>query len=324
MAFDPVPWAITGSQLDTFVMRELANFATRGSEGIQLPGDLKVTASGTNVSIDTGGVCILNRQAAGQSYIGRVASPTLVPIPANGTGATVSHLIVATIRDNDFSPWQPWPGGTPQNTILYGPYFYPERLSASLSTTKASQLVSYSAYALARVDMPAGTSTVLAGYITDLRNLAQPRIGFAQAVQSGPATEDFLALSETTYRTWPNTNTLGVTVPTWATHCVGQISLNSVMTTGNAYADTRINLGGLFGTAVPYDHNAPPSGVNGDIYNGVPHTVFADIDVRSLQGQTVTCSVQARRAFTATATAPMSVNSKQQVAFDLRFVERTV
>jgi hypothetical protein len=322
VAFDGVPWAVTGSQLDTFVMREFANFATRDSEGIQLPGHGKVTASGTNVSIAAGGLVIRNKQAGGQSYVGRIASDTLVPIPPAGAGGA-SHLIVATVKDPDFSPWQPWPGGTPANTILFGPYFYPERLTATSTTTKASQLVSYSAYALARVDMPANTSTVLPGYITDLRSLAQPRTGFAAALMAGPASQDSLLVTDTTYRTFPNNGVIGVTIPEWATNCVASISYNQVQASGAGDFQARINLGGLFGDVINFDYNgALQTAVPGAV-EGIPFNLFGDIDVRSLQGQTVTCFPQAKRTFTSN-TGTLWFISTQQLRFDLRFVERAV
>lgn len=322
MAFNGVPWAITGSQLDTFVMREFANISTRDSEGIHLPGGGKVTALGSpsgNVNIAAGGILLRSFQAPGQSYVGRITSDTVLPIPAT-SGSSRSDLIIATIRDPDFSPWTAY---TDPNQIKFGPYFYPERIVGTGSTVRASQVVSYTAYALARLDIPSGTTNITNSMIVDLRFLAQPRIGFAQALQYGPGTDDFLLLTDTSYRTWP-TNTLSVTVPTWATHCLAEITLNSAMTTGNAYADTRINFGGLFGTSVPYDHNQPPSGVAGDDRSGVPHTIFADLDVRSLQGQTVVVKPEAKRAFTGIATNTLWVDSRQQVKFDLRFVERAV
>lgn len=323
MAVDPVPWAITGSQMDTFIMRELANFAVQDAEGIQLPGDCKVTASGANVAIAPGGVAVDNKQAAGQSYIGRVASSTLVPIPPNSSGATVSYLIVLTVKDPDFSPWQPWPAGTPSSTVLFGPYFYPERLAATTATTRAGQLVSYSSLALARVDMPAGATTVQPQYITDLRYLCRPRFGFAQSVFNGPATEDNLAVNQSGFRTFPNNATMGVTIPTWATHCVATVDIASIAGIGGGDFQGRVNIGGLVSTESSFDYNGGLQTVIPGAVEMIPWSVFGDIDVRSLQGQTVTCQVQARRTYPEN-TGIIRVGSYSQIKFDLRFVERTV
>lgn len=326
MAVNPVPWAITGSALDTFVMRQFANFATRDAEGIQLPGDCKVTATGIpsgNVNIAAGGLLIRNAQAAaagdGQSYVGRITSDTLHPVPPTG-GSARSDLIMMTIKDPDFSPWSPWPIGTDPNVIQYGPYFYPERLAVAGGTTKAAQVVAYSAYALARLDLPPGTTNVTNAMIADLRGLAQPRVGFARAVQPGPGVQDNLLLADTSYNTFP-ANTLALTIPTWATNCVANISLNNVKVQGAADFESRVNLGGLTGPAVPFDYLG--NGISSTFVEGIPFTVSADLDVRSLQGQTVVAQVQSRRTFTSNDGA-IWVDKRQQVVYDLMFVERAI
>lgn len=327
MAFNPVPWAITGSALDTFVMRQFANMATRDSEGIQLPGDCKVTATGTAsgfVNVAAGGLVIRNVQAAaagdGQSYVGRVTSDTLVAVPPTG-GSGRSDLIIATVKDPDFSPWGPWPGGTDPNVILYGPYFFPERIPGiSGATTKANQAVAYSAYALARLDIPPGITNILNSMIVDLRGLAQPRNGFARAVQ--PAAVDSLTTSsaDQTFNTFPN-NTLAVTVPTWATHCVASIKLNQVRVQGAANFQSRVNIGGL--TGVTSDFNYLGNSINPSFDEGVPFEIFGDIDVRALAGQTVVVQPQSRRTQVGN-NGQVRTDANQQVVYDLMFVERTV
>lgn len=320
MAFDPVPWAISGSQLDTYVMRQFANMATSDAEGVHLPGGGKVTALGSpsgNVNVSAGGLIIRNAQAAGQSYAGRIGSDTIVPVPPT-SGSSRSDLIVATIRDPDFSPWQAY---TDPNQILFGPYFFPERLAASSGTTRAGQIVTYSAYALARIDIPAGTTNILNSMITDLRALAQPRLGFAQGVQVGPGAQENVLLTDTTWKNWPS-NSLAVTVPPWATNCLTEILLNQVQADGPSDFQGRVNLGGLTGAAVDFDYNGNPGSPAGFV-EGIPLSIFADLDVRSLQGQTVVVRPQVQRTFTQN-TGSVWFNNRQQVKFDLRFVERAV
>jgi hypothetical protein len=326
VAFDGVPWAISGSKLDTFVMREFANMATRGAAGIQLPGDGKVTALGTpagSVNIAPGGLVIPNVQAAsagrGESYVGRIASQTNIAVPPT-SGAGRSDMIIATIRDPDFSPWSPY---TLPNDILFGPYFYPERISGvSPTATLASQVVSYSAYALARIDIPPSTTNITNAMITDLRGLAQPRIGFAKAVHLGPGTQDNLALTDTSWRNWP-TDSLSVAVPSWATHCMASIRLLQIQASGASDFQSSILMGGLRGTGVNFDYNgALQTAVPGAV-EGIPFEIFADMDVRTIAGTTVTVSPQAMRTFTAN-TGTLWYNNRQQIVYDLCFVERAV
>ena len=319
MAFDPVPWAIDKSSMDTYVMRQFASMATQDSEGVGLPGGGKVTAMASpsgNVRVAAGGLVIRNAQAAGQSYIGRIASETVVPVPPT-TASARSEIIVATVRDPDFSPWQAY---TDPQQILFGPYFYPERLGATTGTTRAGQVVSYSAYALARLDIPPNTTQILDSMITDLRALAQPRVGFAQSVQRGPVGGDFLTLAQTTWRTWPS-NALAVTIPYWATHALTSISFQP-LANGPADFEGRINLGGLISGQQSFDYNGNVGTPVGFV-EGTPYTVFGDMDVRSLQGQTVVCQPQAMRTWTQN-TGQLWMNEFGQVKFDLRFVERAV
>jgi hypothetical protein len=214
--------------------------------------------------------------------------------------------------------------GTPENTVLFGPYFYPERIPATNTMTRFSQLgLTYTSLALARVDMPPNTTNVLPEYITDLRSLVSPRIGFARALQYGPTTADVLGVGETTYRAFPNNASLGVTVPPWATHCIGEITLNQVQVDRTAADfEGRIALGGLFGGSVSFDYNGTDWSPVGYIA-GQPMSIFGDMDVRSLQGQTVACFPSVRRTFTSN-TGLIRMNAQQQVRFDLMFVERTV
>lgn len=300
-------------------MREFANIATRDTQGIQLPGHLKVTQTGSpsgNVSATAGGVIIRNSNNIGQSYIGRVTSDTLVPIPPT-SGSSQSYLIFAYIRDPDFSPWQPY---TDPNQIKFGPYFFVDKVACSGSTTKASQVVSYSAVELARVDMPPSTTNITDAMIHDLRSLAQPRVGFAQAVQAGPAS-DFLTIGQTTWRNFP-TNSLAVTVPPWATNCLASIRLNQIQTDGPSDFLSAINLGGIRGISSNYDYNGNP-GTSVGFVEGIPMELYADIDVRTLQGQTVTCYPEAERTWTMN-TGNIYFNNHQQVVFDLRFIEKAI
>lgn len=327
MSFDPVPWAISGSQLDTYVMREMAHFATRGAIGIQLPAHGKVTATGTpsgNVNIAAGGLVIPNVQAAaigrGESYVGRIASDTLVAVsPTSGAGR--SDLIIATIQDPDFSPWNPY---TLPNDIKFGPYFYPQRVSGvSPSTTQASQVISYSAYALARIDIPPNTTNITNAMIVDLRALAQPRTGFAMAAHIGPASTDYLTTAQTAWRNWP-TDGLSVALPPWATHCMASIRLNQVQASGAGNFNSAVNIGGIRGISTNFDYNgALPTVVPGAV-EGIPMEIFADIDIRSIAGSTVTITPEAQRTFATTALGQLWMDARQQIIYDLRFVERAV
>ena len=325
MAFDPVPWAINSASTDAALARVLANIASHDAEGINLPGDFKVSALGTpgpQVSVSTGGMVVRNAQAPGESYVGIARSATLVDIAAT-TAAARSDLLIAQVIDPDFAPWQPY---TDPNQVLNGPYFQPVIISGVSNTvTEASQVVSYAAYAIARIDIPNNTTNITDTMIVDLRHLAQPRHDSVMSVLATGSTKDSLTTAETTWANWPN-NSIQVTVPTWATHAQVSILLNQVQVDNAVNFNAQVNLGGLTGATANFDYNPPNANADGMVV-GVPFALYADIDVTSLQGQTVALKPQAERTYTSTATGNCwmggGTSPMQQVIFDVRFTEKT-
>lgn len=318
MSFDPVPWAVSGSQLDAYVMRALANIATRDSQGIQLPGNCKVTATASpsnQITIAQGGTVIRNRSVSGQTYVGHVASDTLVPVAPTG-GLARSDLVIATIRDGDFSPWMPY---TDPNAILFGPYFYPEIISGvSGSTTLASTVVSYSALELARIDLPPGTTNITNAMITDLRSLSQARYAPAYDVQAVTSTQSILT-TDTTFKDWP-TNNLVVKVPTWATHAQTVITINGIRADDDGRANVRVNFGGITGPSSLFDF-VRPEWCND--YVSLLFQAYSEVNVQSLQGQSVIVKPQGQRG-SPVGVGHINVDNRQQVQFDVQFSERVV
>lgn len=324
MAFDPVPLAIgQGAAHTDDVFRVAANIFSRDSQGVALPGQMKVAALGTPgaaVTIAPGGVVIRNVQNPGQSYVGRAATSTQVSIAANATGSVRRDLIIARIIDPDFSPWQPSGSpGAPNVSVADGPYFEPFVVSGVASgTTKASQVVGYSAVELARVDVPANTSAITSGMIVDLRALAQPRIGFAYDVQTGPAVGQALPIPQAAFVDYP-TNSLSVYVPRFATHAQVMASVSLSMG-GPANADFRTNFAGVAGPIYPLDYNYTPAGNLGA--ETLNFLVYGEFLVTAVQDSTVVLKTQARR--TLTTTGVINFDTQNQIAYDVRFSERVI
>jgi hypothetical protein len=321
VAFDLVPWAIEGASTDAALARVLANIASHNAEGVNLPGDFKVSALGTpgpQVSVATGGMVVRNAQAPGESYVGIARSDTLVDI-APTSGASRSDLLIAQVIDPDFAPWQPY---TDPNQKLNGPYFQPVIISGvAPSVTKASDVVSYAAYAIARIDIPNSTTNIQDTMIVDLRKLAQPQTSTFKKVVPGPVSQDNLAITDTNWRNWP-TGSITVDIPEWATHCLASIRLNQVQvdTHGSDFIG-RVNIGGIAGQGVNFDFNGAPSDPAG-VVSALPFEIFADVDVTSLQGQTVTVKPEVERTYTQN-TGGIWFTSKQQVIYDLVFYQQT-
>lgn len=308
---------MNGGDVDASAARAAHYAATRGAQGITLPGDMKVVATPTpsqGVRIGTGSCTVLNAQATGESYQGLARSSTDVGIDV--TGATRYDLVVAQIIDPDFAPWTT--ADVPDT--VNGPYFLPHVIKGVASgTTKASDVVSYAALALARIAVPA-SGNITNGLITDLRRLAQPRTWPHKNVQPGPSSGTTqLPTSQTAFTAWPGI-TDQVQVPDWATRAQIGITLNiSVMDPVNI--DLEVDFGGIVGPITYFDYNGT-SGVNGA--ETVPITVFADLDVRSLAGETVPLNTLARRTFTDVATGVANFGSSEQGTFDVLFSETIV
>lgn len=324
MAFNPVPFALGGgAQIDADVLRTLTNIATQDTEGINLPGDFRVVAlntPGPKVTIHGGGITIRNAQKAGQSYVGSASSDTDINVSANASGATRHDLVIARVRDPDFSPWSAY---TDPNQILYGPYFEPFVQSgvAAGAASAADAGITYSAVALARLDIPNGTSSITNAMITDLRHLARPRTGLETVhdVQTGPVPDQTLSTSTTSFATWPS-NSLAVAIPRWATHAEVGVTLQLSLQNPSV-SEIRVNLGGLTGSAAILDYNGVDTGQGAETQQ---ITAYAVLDVTSVAGTTQTLTTQARRTFTSTATGVVAAGSPEQLIYDVRFRESRV
>jgi len=178
IGFDPVAWAINGGDIDADIMRVLGYASTGGAEGVITAGDCRVRpldVPGAGVAIDTGAVAIRNASAnvRNQTYIanGRRRT-TLDTLDTDSTGAR-SDLVIVRTEDPQYGPWPEIPEEDAPDYQYVRPTIIP---GVPPTTRKASELnLGYSAYALARIDRPASTGTVLATNIVDLRKVARPR-----------------------------------------------------------------------------------------------------------------------------------------------------
>jgi hypothetical protein len=324
---NPVPLAIGGGAVHSDdVLRRMINGLSRDVQGVALPGDFKVTATPTasgSVNVAPGGMVLRHHNIRGQSYFGD--SDSSVPWSKNLTSAGY-HLIVLKVVDPETSPWQPsGTPGAPNTSVANGPYFMLDTIPCSSNTMLASEVVTYAAEAIARVDNPTGAAAITNAMIKEvgIRRLAQPRIGFAYDWQPGPATANYVTVAETAWHHWPS-NSLLVEVPRWATHAQATIQLVGLAVDGPCDVNTRVILGNLPpGPIVYFDYNGNAGTPAGFVENR-PHFTFAEFDVRSLQGQTVTLRLDARRTYEQQNTGNVWFGPAEQIVFDVKFSERVV
>lgn len=289
MAVDPVPWFIGGgAQHSAEVTRLLAFAATGGAEGIVTTDSCKVQAlstPGTSVRIAPGAVVMLNRSTGGgqQSYIGRVATETDLAVPATSSGGGRSDLVVLRVRDPQYPP-NPAPASVPN-----GPYFEPFLVTnVAASTTSAAGLnLDYPAVALARLDIPVSTATILPAHVIDVRSMAVPKQWTERRATTLGGGQ---GLTSDTFVDWPGHAPV-IAVPVWATQALVTHRLVSVsQLTDIAEGSLRLVFGGLTGSSVSYDFEAPPTGGA-----RVGLEVVATFDVSAARGTNVTLKTQGLR-----------------------------
>lgn len=264
MSWDSVPWFVGGgAEHSPEVARLLAYAATGGAEGIVTAEGLKVSplaVPGGGVRVDPGAALIRNRAAGGdlQTYVARNPTTDTVTIAATGSGSGRTDLIVAQIED-PFMAGEPWQEPTDPKV---GPYVYTRVISNVPAGTKRLQDVSgyegRSAITLARVTLPASTSTVTAGMITDLRPLARPRTErkMTTVFPTGAKTAGN-KLPTTSYAPWPLTSAQrpAVQVPEWATRIDIVIHISGALfTKSGSTADTVAGVRTVFGTTTPAEN----------------------------------------------------------------------
>lgn len=225
MTFQRTPWAIGGgARIEPEVMRLLAYAATDKAEGIVDIGDLRVrakTVPGAAVLVGTGGAIIKNRSTGGaaQSYVARNDGDEEVAIGATG-GTARSDLVIVRVVDPQYSPWPALPPEQDPTTATYVEPFVVTNVPAG--TTDVMDLnggagLGYSAIALARIDIPASTSSITDAMIHDLREMASPRRKrVLNALTLTAATETNTAYGAEG-EVFPNQASWAIEIPDWAT-----------------------------------------------------------------------------------------------------------
>ncbi len=324
MAFDNVPWMIAnGAHHSADLARSVAFLATGGNEGVGSPGDFRVhemDVPGTKAVIDPGVVAFLNRHVgatSGQSYVGRAGSETEVDITATGSGSTRSDMVIVRAEDPAFSPWPAVPEVDRPNWPYFKPFVVED---VDPTAIRFSDLdLDYAGYALARIDLPVSTGTIIDDYVVDLRDLIQPKSErfIDMAI---PTVED--TLTGNPEDPWPNFTT-SVKIPIWATKAQIRCVISMVgHRTGPVTGNTSIKLGtggGQMSSAnLIYDFDAPNAGDRRvlDIVG-----TFTGAAFRAMQGTTQTIrTVGAKTA----GTGHLVTVAGTHMSYDVQFSEEPI
>ncbi|MEU5181159.1 hypothetical protein AB0G49_14015 [Streptomyces longwoodensis] len=259
MPWDSVPWFTEGgAEHSSEVARLLAYAAFAGAEGIIGNSDLQVRALSSpaaQVQITPGACAVLNRAAGAryQAYAARL--PTVDTVNIAGTGVSArSDLVIARI-ENPYSYGETWP--QPSDPAV-GPYVYTRIVSGVPNTTTRIQQVrpGDSAITLARIDIPANTSSITQAMIKDMREMANPRR--RRVLRSMHGFNGVDEVGNTRFPNWeefPQGCNWAIEIPEWATSAtiIATWAGLEQVNTRDSYGHLRARLGSLATTVTNYD-----------------------------------------------------------------------
>ncbi|MEU8540914.1 hypothetical protein AB0C52_13155 [Streptomyces sp. NPDC048717] len=255
--WDTVPWFTEGgAEHSSQVARLLAFAAFGGSEGVVGASDLQVRALSSPaaaVSVRSGACAVLNRAAGGgyQAYAARLPSGDQVAVAATGASKR-SDLVVARI-ENPFAPGESW--GHPADAKV-GPYVFTRVISGVPSTTTSVRQVrpGDSAITLARIDIPANTSSITQSMIKDMRDMVSPRSRRRLYTSSPGSDQNWAGNSKGQWVQWPAAARWTVEVPPWATKARIMLTLAGVQVMrGGVWGASAWKLGSIQGQSVNLD-----------------------------------------------------------------------
>lgn len=174
-------WALNGPiPTDVEDALRMLFTATGGAEGIGDTPDLRVlplAPAGQGVRVTTGTALIRSRygSATNQSYQGALTTERAITTTQTPSNKGRSDLIVMRVED-PYAANSSWPLPADPDTYDGFPIRVIEGVPAG--TTRLQDISTYrnhTAVTLARIDIPAGTATITAGMIKDLRMLALPQ-----------------------------------------------------------------------------------------------------------------------------------------------------
>jgi hypothetical protein len=229
-----------------------------------------VPGNGFRVNPGVGKVFNKYQTPVRESYV--VSAPTVDTFGSGGMPAPVastrSHLVAVTVADPQYSnsghPWFPstWPGLNDPLTYQYVRTWLFQNVPAGSGQAWLDANFAFPAMALARLDMPASSTTVGTAQIIDLREMAQPRSKTVQWNFGAPAVADVLTVAAPlTWEYWPDTSDQLVAIPSWASmvYVVGYLTGFNDLTSDETRAEMRVGIqtAGQATGSTKYRGNAP-------------------------------------------------------------------
>jgi hypothetical protein len=336
MTFDSAAWAINGPEIGAALARR-AQYAGSRQSGIVQKDDLKVhqlSTPGVGLVIDEGVGIVLNgyqnalTSGVNEAYVvNNPAAHTIaaVDMPASNPSAQ-SYMVAIVVGDPDFDntnhPWMPSTGVPTGEESTYQ-YVRPTLIPCAAGATTLN--VNYPALLLARLDVPANTTTIVDSYIHNLRKLANPRqeqeIFVSPSGTWGNASPRYIP-SGSAYGDWAASDYApSVAVPSWAKRAIVVASINGVRladSSSNVAGGVRTQMGSVSGPATTFDI---PSGTSGAQRMNLQ--TAGEYDMTSVAGTSITVRVEGYENIPGSPPTAkrLALQNGSQVIFDVRFFE---
>lgn len=230
MSLFPRPLLTNGATHSAQQFRMLVRDLSNGAEGITQGDDLKVaqrSTPGAGVTVGDGSGVIRGRANTFQgSYSVCNIGSVSVDIAATGSGAGRSDMVIVRVEDPEYE-------GSLDPEVDQIAYF---QVISNVSSSATAIPDGRTGIPLARIDIPASTSTITTAMITDLRKVANPRKSRTLVTQS-PASISTGIGSSTTPSYFSTAAGWNIAIPDWATKAIVKIDVSPI----------RYNLGNFFG-----------------------------------------------------------------------------
>ncbi|MEU5660070.1 hypothetical protein ABZ802_31305 [Streptomyces sp. NPDC047737] len=209
MSLYRVPILVDGATHSAEQFRAMVQDLARGAEGITAGTDLKVTqlsTPGSGVQVGSGSGVVRGRVSAFQgSYAVRNQGAATVNVAATG-GAGRSDMLILRVEDPDYE-------GTRDPVVDDINYF---QIISGVSSSATTIPDGRTGIPLARIDIPASTSTITNAMIKDIRVIANPRRETRLLTQSPPTASTAITGSTLVYSYFSTAAGWNIAIPSWA------------------------------------------------------------------------------------------------------------
>lgn len=330
MTFENTAWAIDGSLLSSSLARRAEFAAVSGAQGIVQRDDLKVSqlnVPGVGVQIAPGVGLVTNnyQDSPNETYV--VSNPGVHTIPSVDMPAAnpsaKSYIVAVVVGDPDFTQaGHPWMGSDDPPEGEEQTFQYVRVTLIEVSAGATTLPADYPAIPLARLDIPASTTTITNAMIVDLRKLARPRQ--EQTVLLGAPWTNASPQripSATAFADWGATQySPSVAVPSWAKRAIVIAKVNGVRladSSVNIAGYIRAQLGTVSGPSIAFDMPVGSGAVRVNLESAGVY------DVSAIAGTNAILRIEGYENVPASPTTNqrLALQSGTQMIFDIRFFE---